>query len=142
MCRLVNVPMKNIGVSKAIWRKLNKVRREQGLKYYNEVIEYLLKRPTAQPQQPATPQIESVSIFEEKKKSYSDGHKKGMDDGYDKAKNDWQIWFFCNTCGERMDIIPNSNVHEDVIEHLRRNRWGHSVCHQRSKEENILPHSE
>lgn len=132
--------MKNIGVSKAIWRELNRVRREQGFKYYGEVIEYLLKQSTAQ--QPATPEIESVSIFEEKKKSYADGYKKGMDEGYDKGMNAWRIWFFCNTCGERMDIRIRSNVHEAVIEYLKAHRWGHSVCHQRSKEEKILPHSE
>ncbi len=122
--------MKNIGISKGIWRELNKIRREQNFNYYNDAIEYLLKRP-------------SVSSFEEK--SYDEGviegYAKGKIEGYVNAKNDWQLWFFCNTCGERMDITPDSNVHEEAIKHLKRSNWGHSVCHRRVKEEKVLPHS-
>ncbi len=138
--------MKNIGVSKAIWRELNKIRSEHSFKYYTEAIKYLLKQSTAQ--QPVTPEIESVSIsiFEEKKKSYSDGHtigyKKGLDDGYNKAKSAWQIWYFCHLCNGRINISPDSNSHDAIIEYLKEHRWGHGKCPQQIEKEEVLPHSE
>ncbi len=144
MCRSVNVPMKNIGVSKAIWRELNKIRREQGFKYYTEAIKYLLKRPAAQ--QPVMLELESVSSFEEKKKFYSDGHtigyKKGLNDGYNKGKSDWQIWYFCHLCNGRINISPDSNSHNAIIEYLKEHRWGHGKCPQQIEKEEVPPHSE
>lgn len=44
------------------------------------------------------------------------------------------IWYLCNVCQKPIVISPNSGPHRAVIKYMRRTRWGHTECHERSKE--------
>ena len=50
------------------------------------------------------------------------------DKGYREAKEKYQIWCFCAGCRERINITPNSNIHNAVIRLLREAGWGHEAC--------------
>jgi hypothetical protein len=57
-------------------------------------------------------------------------YDKAYDLGYRKGKEDHQVWYFCNRCGGRMDIRPNSPNHEALIQSLRARGRGHTSCHK------------
>jgi hypothetical protein len=44
--------------------------------------------------------------------------------------NKYAIWFFCNKCGYRVYLKPESEKHEDIIEYIRKNKpnWVHENC--------------
>jgi len=57
--------------------------------------------------------------------------KTAWGEGYDEAEKDWQIWYFCNICGERIDMSPNSDSHKAMIGYMKDHSWGHDSCHGR-----------
>ena len=50
--------------------------------------------------------------------------------GYEKAKDDYGIFFPCKICGGLEYILPNSPCHEAVVEFLKERGWGHQQCHK------------
>jgi len=52
--------------------------------------------------------------------------------GYEQGKRDWQIWYFCDVCGERIDIAPQGNSHKELIGYMKQHGWGHSRCHEKA----------
>ena len=52
------------------------------------------------------------------------------DRGYDQAIEDYQIWYFCSVCGERIDMSPNSESHKAIIGYMKDHNWGHASCHE------------
>jgi len=71
--------------------------------------------------------------------NHSDAYRKGLIEGYDKGRNDFQIWYFCKICEKRINIKPNSDSHKAVIEHMKEVGWGHSECYHPAKENPIHP---
>ena len=67
---------------------------------------------------------QNADYMELKDKTYEEG----LDRGYELAKDDYRIWFYCISCGGESYIIPNSNVHKAIIEYLKKQGWGHSEC--------------
>jgi hypothetical protein len=55
--------------------------------------------------------------------------EKAYYEGYNQAKKDYQIWYYCNVCGERIDMSPNGNDHKAMIGFMGENGWGHASCH-------------
>ena len=51
-------------------------------------------------------------------------------EGYIQAVEDWQIWYYCNVCGERMEMSPNDNDHKAMIGYMKEHGWGHASCHR------------
>ncbi len=61
-------------------------------------------------------------------KSYAEMVKEGLENaaklqeqfekGYEKGRRDFEIWVYCSECGRRGTVIPNSEVHEMIIEFL------------------------
>ena len=51
--------------------------------------------------------------------------------GYNQAVEDWQIWYYCATCGERIDMDPNDDDHKAMIGYMKEHGWGHPSCHRR-----------
>ena len=49
-------------------------------------------------------------------------------EGYNQAVGDWQIWYFCAGCGERIDMAPNSDSHKAMIGYMKERGWGHKSC--------------
>jgi len=50
-------------------------------------------------------------------------------DGYAQAVEDCEIWYFCNVCGERMEMSPNDDDHKAMIGYMKEHGWGHPSCH-------------
>ena len=57
----------------------------------------------------------------------------GLEQGYDEAMNDYQIWYYCDVCGERIDMFPNDEDHKAMIQYMREHGWGHTECHEKRK---------
>jgi len=51
-------------------------------------------------------------------------------EGYDEAEKEYQIWYFCAGCRERIDIDPNSASHKAMIGYMKEHSWGHASCHR------------
>jgi hypothetical protein len=50
--------------------------------------------------------------------------------GYDEAKKKHQIWYYCDICNQRIDVLPDSVAHKAMIKSMRENGWGHKRCHE------------
>jgi len=44
------------------------------------------------------------------------GFKHGYGEGYEKARGEFEVWFYCNICGEPITIRPNSESHKALIQ--------------------------
>ena len=51
-------------------------------------------------------------------------------EGYDQAEKDCQICYYCAVCGERMEMLPNSDSHKAMIDYMKEHGWGHASCHK------------
>jgi len=40
-------------------------------------------------------------------------------EGYDEAKRDYQIWYYCAVCGKRIDMEPNDDSHKTMIGYMK-----------------------
>jgi len=49
---------------------------------------------------------------------------------YDQAKKDYQIWYFCNICGKKIDMSPNGDDHKTMIGYMKEHGWAHAKCHR------------
>ena len=49
-------------------------------------------------------------------------------EGYEEGRKDHQAWYYCNVCGERIDIEPNSDEHKEIIDYMKKQRWRHGSC--------------
>lgn len=54
--------------------------------------------------------------------------QKRVQQEYDKGADDYEIWYYCARCGEKIIISPNSRQHKAVIEYMKEHRWGHKNC--------------
>ena len=52
-------------------------------------------------------------------------------EGYNRAKRDHQIWYYCSVCQERINVEPNSDSHKAMIRYMKEHGWGHTSCHER-----------
>ena len=55
--------------------------------------------------------------------------QEAYNEGYDEAKEDYQIWYFCAVCGDQIDMSPNGNDHEAMIGYMGEHGRGHPSCH-------------
>jgi len=63
--------------------------------------------------------------------AWSSGYGDGCNDGYDKGRREHQIWYFCAICRKRINITPNSNIHEALVGYMKEHGWAHGECHKR-----------
>jgi len=54
---------------------------------------------------------------------------------YSRGRGDWQIWYYCDVCGERININPNGGSHKALIEYMKEGGWGHAECHEERRKE-------
>jgi len=70
--------------------------------------------------------------IENESKSYDTGYEVGYDEGhkegFEKGTADWQIYYFCAKCNQKMYIQPNTDVHIYVIQCMKNDRWEHETC--------------
>ena len=57
------------------------------------------------------------------------GAKELWKKGYEVAKRNYEIWYYCAVCGEKIFVSPNSNDHRAMIRYMWEHGWSHSGCH-------------
>ena len=72
-------------------------------------------------------------IIDEREKEH-ELYDRAFHDGLDEGEKVWQIWYYCNVCGEQIDIEPQSESHKKIIRLMKESRWGHKSCHDKKKE--------
>ncbi len=61
----------------------------------------------------------------------TDAYRLGKANGLQEGETKNQIWYYCDVCGKKMVIAPNSNVHTKIIDYMREHLWGHTDCHNK-----------
>ena len=56
--------------------------------------------------------------------------QRAWEEGYNQAMEDYQIWYFCNVCGKRIEMSPNDDDHKAMIGYMKEHSWGHTSCHK------------
>jgi len=51
-------------------------------------------------------------------------------EGYARGVEDCEIWYFCDVCGKRIDMSPNSESHKAMIGYMKEHGWRHGNCHR------------
>ena len=72
---------------------------------------------------------DSLGLLQIKIPNTEDIKETAWGEGYDQAEKDYQIWYYCSVCRERMDMEPNSDSHKAMIGYMKENGWGHKSCH-------------
>jgi len=62
------------------------------------------------------------------KKIERDAYQKG----YAKAVNEYRIQINCQQCGKPITVMPNSQMHKAIIDHLE-GLWNHAECQERCR---------
>ncbi len=73
---------------------------------------------------------DSLGLLQLKMPDVEDIKDKAWGEGYDQAEKDYQIWYFCNVCGKRMEMSPDDDDHKAMIGYMKEHRWGHVSCHK------------
>ena len=61
-------------------------------------------------------------------KGYNSGHKDGMDQGSNLARDRFQISYPCATCGSDIVLRPDGEATKSAVEHLKSEGWRHTDC--------------
>jgi chromosome segregation ATPase len=56
-----------------------------------------------------------------------------FNEGFECAKNDFRIHYFCPFCGEAIYLTPGSEAHQSMITYMREHGWGHQACHKKQR---------
>lgn len=72
---------------------------------------------------------DSLGLLQLKMPATEEIRERARDEGYNQAKEEYQIWYYCAVCGKRIDVGPNSDSHKAMIGHMKQNGWGHKSCH-------------
>ena len=48
--------------------------------------------------------------------------------GYDQGKQARAIWYLCDACGKRVDMLPNGDDHKAMVQYMKQHRWRHGHC--------------
>ena len=61
------------------------------------------------------------------------GFKHVYEEGYEKARGEYEVWYYCSVCGKPITIMPNSESHKALIRYMRDHGWGHRACHEKAE---------
>ncbi len=73
---------------------------------------------------------DSLGLLQLKMPDIEEIKKRALEEGHAQAVEDWQIWYYCAVCGERIYIEPNSESHKAMIGYMKEHGWGHPSCHR------------
>jgi len=73
---------------------------------------------------------ESLGILQPRLHNIGKVRKDAWQTGYNEAFEEWQIWYFCARCNERLPIRPDGNTHKAIIGYMRDHGWKHTNCHK------------
>jgi len=71
---------------------------------------------------------ESLGLLQPKMPDIGRIKRLARDKGYREAKEEYQIWYYCNVCRKRIDIYPNSESHKAIIGYMKKDGWRHEGC--------------
>ena len=64
--------------------------------------------------------------------SYENGRKRGQDEGfengYNQAREEFEITYPCRACGKRMTVKPSSQSHKEMVDYMKEQGWRHKNC--------------
>ena len=74
---------------------------------------------------------DSLGLLQLKMPATEEIRERARDKGYNQAKEEHQIWYYCAVCGKRMDMEPNTDAHKAMIRFMKEHGWGHTSCHEK-----------
>ena len=64
--------------------------------------------------------------------SYENGRKRGQDEGfengYNQAREEFEITYPCRACGKPMTMKPSSQSHKEMVDYMKEQGWRHKNC--------------
>ena len=109
-------PTIGVTVDRATYERLVELRRTTGLSFGKLVLQ-------------ALGEIEGqVGLAVEKGRRA--GLREGETAGYNKARKELLVEYFCNVCAEPLPLEPGTKAAEVAIAELARHGWGHAKCHE------------
>ena len=60
--------------------------------------------------------------------SYENGRKRGQDDGYNRAREEFEITYPCSVCGKPMNMEPGDKDHIAMRGYMKEHGWHHGDC--------------
>jgi len=73
---------------------------------------------------------DSLGLLQLKMPDIEEIKETAWNEGYNRAIRDYQIWYYCNVCGKRIDVKPNDDSHKPIIGSMKEHGWGHASCHR------------
>jgi len=73
---------------------------------------------------------DSLGLLQVKMPNIEEIKQRAWEEGYNQAMEDYQIWYFCNVCGKRIEMSPNDDDHKAMIGYMKEHSWGHTSCHK------------
>ena len=73
---------------------------------------------------------EALGLLELKIPNIEEIKERAWDEGYNQAIEDYQIWYYCAVCRERIDMSPNDDDHKAMIGYMKDHGWRHASCHK------------
>jgi hypothetical protein len=74
-----------------------------------------------------------ATIQKKADKEMMESYEYMFNEGFECAKNDFRIHYFCSRCGKPIYLTPGSEAHERMISYMKDHGWGHSSCHQKHR---------
>jgi hypothetical protein len=61
-------------------------------------------------------------------KGYNSGHKDGIEEGFNIARDRYEISYPCATCGSDIVLRSDGEATKSAVEHLKAEGWRHTDC--------------
>jgi hypothetical protein len=74
---------------------------------------------------------DSLGLLQLKMPETKEIKERARKEGYNHAKRDHQIWYYCSVCQEPINVEPNSDSHKAMMGYMKEHGWGHTRCHER-----------
>ena len=71
---------------------------------------------------------DSLGLLQLKMPDVEEIKERAWSEGYDEAKKEYQIWYYCAVCRKRIDVEPNSDSHKAMIGYMKEHGWRHTSC--------------
>ncbi|GAI90851.1 unnamed protein product [marine sediment metagenome] len=73
---------------------------------------------------------DALGIQQAKMPDIEEIKEQAYNEAYDQAKKNYQIWYYCAECRERINVEPDSDSHKAMIGFMKEHGWAHANCHR------------
>ena len=73
---------------------------------------------------------DSLGLLQLKMPDIEEIKETAWNEGCNRAIRNYQIWYYCNVCGKRIDVKPTDDSHKTMIGYMKEHGWGHASCHR------------